>query len=109
MVYPSLLNAWKIFGNCDIIIYNKLNYLAENGLIGGITMQPYLNINGDSGVAGYEIGPDYIIVCFKNTYRLYRYSYRKVGKENVERMKILARNGDGLNSFINKYVKFLYD
>ena len=71
-------------------------------------MKRYKDINGDSGVYGYEIGNDYIIVQFK-TGALYTYSYSKAGKDNVEMMKKLAELGDGLNSFINKYVKLLYD
>ncbi len=71
-------------------------------------MKRYMDINGDSGVCRYEIGTDYIKVQFKAG-ALYTYSYSKAGKDNVEMMKKLAELGDGLNSFINKYVKQLYD
>lgn len=71
-------------------------------------MKRYMDINGDSGVYRYEIGTDYIKVQFKAG-ALYTYSYSKAGKDNVEMMKKLAELGDGLNSFINKYVKQLYD
>ena len=72
-------------------------------------MERYRNASGDSGVSGYEIGPDYIAVKFSGTFRTYTYSYRKAGRNHVEQMKILARNGSGLNTYINKYVKHLYD
>jgi hypothetical protein len=72
-------------------------------------MIAYRDIDGDSGVLAYDPGPDYIRVQFKNTSRIYCYSYQKAGKANVETMKELARNGNGLNSFINRNVKYLYD
>lgn len=72
-------------------------------------MERYRNSGGDSGVSSYEIGADYIIVKFSGSIRTYRYSYRKAGKHHVETMKRLARSGSGLNSYINRYVKNLYD
>lgn len=72
-------------------------------------MERYRNSGGDSGVSHYEIGADYIDVKFSGTFRTYTYSYRKAGRPHVEQMKILALRGSGLNSYINKYVKYLYD
>jgi len=72
-------------------------------------MEVYRNINGDSNVEAYEIGSDFIRVKFARTTKIYQYSYRRAGRENVEIMKELARNGDGLNSFIKKNVEKLYD
>jgi len=72
-------------------------------------MESYKNIGGDSGVSSYEIGETYIRVRFSGSFRVYQYSYSRAGKHNVEQMKILARRGDGLNSYINSHVKFLYD
>ena len=71
-------------------------------------MQKYKDLGGDSGVEGYEIGTDYIVVKFKTTVRTYTYSYESAGEEAVEIMKEKARNGEGLNEFINKYTKFKY-
>ena len=70
-------------------------------------MERYADINGDSGVLSYEIGHDYIKVKFK-TGAVYTYTYASAGKENVETMKMLAKSGNGLNSFINKYARKLY-
>ena len=67
----------------------------------------YKDIDGDSGVAAYEIGDDYIAVRFK-TDRVYIYSYATAGEYNVETMKQLAKLGDGLNRYIMKYCKTLY-
>lgn len=72
-------------------------------------MERYRNSGGDSGVYGYEIGSDFIRVKFSGNSRTYTYSYRKAGRSHVEQMKVLAQGGSGLNSYINKHVKFLYD
>lgn len=72
-------------------------------------MERYRNSGGDSGVSSFEIGTDYILVQFSGTARTYRYSYRKAGQHHVENMKRLASSGSGLNSYINRYVKKLYD
>lgn len=69
----------------------------------------YRNINGNSNVNSYEIGPDYIDVIFNGTRKVYRYSYRKAGRIHVEKMKALAERGYGLNSYINLYCRELYD
>lgn len=72
-------------------------------------MERYKNRNGDSGVSSFEIGKDYIRIKFKETIKLYKYSYRKAGQKHVEKMKILAENGTGLNEYVNRYVSNLYD
>lgn len=71
-------------------------------------MQKYGNFGGDSGVEGFEIGADCIVVKFKKTVRLYTYSYESAGKEAVEHMKKLALSGEGLNEYINRYVRDKY-
>lgn len=70
-------------------------------------MKRYMNLGGNSGVWAYDIGPDRIDVMFSSG-RVYRYSYASAGRDNVEQLKILAENGSGLNSFINRYVRCLY-
>lgn len=72
-------------------------------------MEKYKNIGRDSNVESYEIGIDSIRVKFNGTTKVYSYSYRKAGRDHVEQMKVLARNGSGLNSYINRNVKNLYD
>jgi len=76
-------------------------------------MTDYKNLSGQSNVARYEIGQDYIIVEFKTKGKdgcdTYKYSYTSAGQDNVEQMKILANQGLGLNSFINTTVKKLYE
>lgn len=72
-------------------------------------MKIYKNFGGNSNVSEYEAGVDYIIVVFKGSMKLYRYSYKSAGEHNVERMKALADAGMGLNSYINRFVKFGYE
>ncbi|MGJ7032632.1 hypothetical protein GGU45_003142 [Niabella hirudinis] len=71
-------------------------------------MIPYRNLSGGSGVAAYETGADYILIMFA-TGRVYRYSHWRAGSSHVSNMKNLAAAGHGLNSYINRHVKFLYD
>ena len=66
------------------------------------------NNSGDSGVEFYEIENDDIIVQFVNG-RKYKYTYASAGKENVEKMKLLAIEGKGLTTFIQHEVKELYE
>jgi hypothetical protein len=70
-------------------------------------MQTYRNIDGDSGIVSYEYGSDWIIVKFKNG-RTYKYTYSSAGTTNIKRMKILADQSNGLNSFISRVVKKRY-
>lgn len=70
-------------------------------------MERYRNVDGDSGVAAYEIGSDFIRVQF-TTGAVYLYNYASAGAANIEQMKRLAAAGDGLNAFINKNVRTSY-
>ena len=70
-------------------------------------MQRYQSIQGDSGVAAYETGSDYIRVQFKHG-GTYEYDYATTGQLHVEQMKVLAASGDGLATYISKFVKATY-
>lgn len=70
-------------------------------------MERYRNLSGDSNVANYEIGIDYIKVEFKDG-SLYLYNHSSTGKPDIDQMKKLALSGEGLNSFINTKVKKRY-
>lgn len=67
-------------------------------------MNQYQNRGGDSNIAAYEIGSDYIKVQF-NDGSVYLYTHASAGQQNIEEMKRLATQGQGLNSFINKNVR----
>lgn len=72
-------------------------------------MQTYKDIDRDSGIARYEYGADWIEIEFKTgSTRLYRYTYASAGQGNVENMKLLAEQGEGLNSFIMRNVANRY-
>lgn len=73
-------------------------------------MERYANKSGNSGVLAFEIGSDYIGVQFHGSSRIYIYSYYGgAGQSHVDKLKSLARNGSGLNSYIKKHVNRLYD
>lgn len=67
-------------------------------------MKPYKNIEGHSGVTGYEPGTDNITVEF-NHHAVYRYTYKSAGKNVVEKMKRLAQAGRGLSTYISQSVR----
>lgn len=72
-------------------------------------MQRYADTNNDSGVDSFEINDYSITVRHKGTPKSYTYSYSIAGQHHVEKMKQLARSGNGLNAYINDNVKFKYD
>jgi len=67
-------------------------------------MEHYKNLGGDSGVAAYEIGPGSITVQFKDG-SVYLYTDQSAGAASIAEMQRLAKDGQGLNSFINRVVK----
>ena len=70
-----------------------------------VLMIRYANLNGDSGIAAYELTDDGIIVEFihptRAGHRYYKYSYASAGYAATELMKGMAQRGHGLNSFIS--------
>lgn len=70
-------------------------------------MDHYKNLSGDSPVLGYEAGEDYLIVEFKHGGK-YLYDNPHTGVKNIEEMKILAKRGSGLASFITREIKKNY-
>ena len=70
--------------------------------------EQYKNLNGNSNVESYMIGEDFIAVKFNGTPKVYVYSYASAGRDHVEYMKVLARKGSGLNSYINTNCRMLY-
>ena len=68
----------------------------------------YKDIDRDSNVFAYELGPDYIRIQFK-TGKVYLYTNASAGVQNIKQMKDLAELGNGLNSFIMRNVKDRYE
>ncbi|UGB39017.1 hypothetical protein [Frateuria soli] len=70
-------------------------------------MPLYKDINGDSGVQAYDIGEGAITVHFEKG-GSYLYTNASTGADHVAEMQRLAQLGDGLNAYINKYVRKNY-
>jgi len=70
-------------------------------------MKRYLDLGGKSGIRSYEMGMDFIKVMFSSG-SVYLYDYAYTGIERVEKMKELAMEGMGLNSYIGKVIKRSY-
>jgi len=69
-------------------------------------MTPYKNINGNSNVESYEIMDDSITVRFRSgRFRNYSYTNQRPGVAVVNKMKDLAQQGHGLNSYISTTVR----
>ena len=72
-------------------------------------MTPYRNLGGNSNVVSYEATEEPIHVVFKSgRYRNYLYNSVRPGQIVMERMKALAAQGFGLNSYISSVVKDRY-
>ena len=67
-------------------------------------MQRYQNLAGNSGVEAFELAPRSIRVRFAGG-DCYLYTYASAGKEHVQAMKRLAKEGRGLSSYISSHVK----
>ena len=66
-------------------------------------LRPYGKRSGESGVTGFSIGEDSIIVQFRNG-DAYLYDGERPGAVHVARMTLHARAGRGLATYITKYV-----
>ncbi len=70
-------------------------------------MPVYENRGGDSAVVSHESTSDSITVTFHDG-STYAYDYTATGRHDTEQMKSLARNGEGLNTYISRYVRKRY-
>lgn len=84
----------------------RAKYLAKPLHISA-NMEHYKNLNRDSNITQFEIQNDSIHVKFRDG-KTYVYTYLSAGAANIEKMKILASNGKGLNTYINDYVRKKY-
>ncbi|HUB60110.1 MAG TPA: hypothetical protein VL978_05385 [Puia sp.] len=73
----------------------------------GTFMERYQNLSGSSGISGFEIGKDNIIIQFTNG-SIYLYDYISPGIDAVEKMKVHAKSGSGLCTYINQHVRDHY-
>lgn len=70
-------------------------------------MQQYKTANHDTGVVAYEIGKDNISIQFRDG-SVYVYTNKSAGPAAVAEMKILAKKGAGLTTYINQHVRDHY-
>lgn len=70
-------------------------------------MEPYRNCSGHSGVVGYEAREDGIVVCFIGG-QCYLYDRNRPGPEHVANMLELAAAGEGLATYISRFVRERY-
>lgn len=61
-----------------------------------------------TGVDKFYIARDGMIITFKSDKHYYTYNFEKPGEEHIKKMKGLAKNGKGLTSYINRYVRGNY-
>ena len=59
-------------------------------------MEEYKGSN-NSGISGYEILENGMLLKYKTDQRPYLYDYLKPGRLHVENMKELAKQGEGLS------------
>ena len=79
-----------------------------NAEIGVWCMQKYNHLNHKSGIIAYESGFDFIRVQFSDNAQ-YIYTYDSAGANHVEKMKLLASRGNGLDAYINNHVREAYE
>jgi hypothetical protein len=70
-------------------------------------METYRNLGGRSGVVAFDLGTDSITIEYANG-GVYLYTNSSAGAANIEQMKKLARQGSGLNTFINQQIREKY-
>ena len=70
-------------------------------------MEIYSDRGLDSGITHYEIGHESIAIRFRHG-GTYVYTSASAGGYHIQNMQKLARQGDGLNAYINDHVSDRY-
>jgi hypothetical protein len=70
-------------------------------------MTKYENLSGESGIIEYDIFENSIDVKFNSGWT-YTYTNVSADTSHINRMKELAREGFGLNRYIQKYLRKNY-
>ncbi len=71
-------------------------------------MEHYQNKSGKSPITRFLIEDGKITVWYDDD-TSYSYSYARAGKPIVDKIKELAKSGEGLATYISQHAKFLYD
>jgi hypothetical protein len=67
-------------------------------------MERYKNLSGNSSVSAYEIGQSEITVKFTHG-GIYLYTNQSAGEACIIEMQRLAAFGQGLNSYIGRFIR----
>jgi hypothetical protein len=70
-------------------------------------MQMYRTSNHDTGVIAYQTAEDSISIKFRDG-SVYLYTNKSAGPAAITEMKILAKKGAGLTTYINQHVRDHY-
>ncbi len=70
-------------------------------------MTEYSARSGDAGVLRYRSNADSIKIEFQDG-STYLYTYRSASRIKIETMKKLAKEGQGLTTYINQHVRGSY-
>ena len=70
-------------------------------------LENYMDLSGGGGITGYKFLQKGIILQCKLK-DLYLYDFNKPGKQHIEQMKIVAEEGQGLTTYVNKNVRDNY-
>lgn len=71
-------------------------------------MEYYRNLSGVSRVHAFETGEESITVQMDSETTM-QFTYAGVGKETVERMKVMAAAGSGLHRYIQSHSNIRYE
>ena len=70
-------------------------------------MHRYRNLDGHSGVLAYEFGEGWIRIRFAGG-ETYEYTDAASGAEHVRNMQTLAQAGEGLATYVSRFVHEAY-
>ncbi len=70
-------------------------------------MERYQNTSGQSGIEAFELGVGWIKIRFADGW-LYTFTEDKVGRAPLIALQQFAVDGQGLNTYINQYVRDQY-
>jgi hypothetical protein len=70
-------------------------------------MQRYRNLDGQSGVRAYDCGEGWIRIRFVGG-ETYEYTDAATGTEHVRNMQALATAGEGLATYVSRFVHDAY-
>ena len=70
-------------------------------------MTKYNSADSNAGVIAFETGHDFIKIKFRDG-SIYLYTVQSTGASEIAKMKALAKEGVGLTTYINQYVRDRY-